>query len=264
MKAMKTLVLTSMIAAASISSASAAILVDISGSFNGDVLASSDTDSAGDGFGEFGSSGTADYKFRTDLSATPSFPASGGTFTADNSGPEFQLGPYNGNNAVMIEGSGSVTVDITNQSITTLYALHTAVFFNTSGDDDGTVTFNYTDASSSSALTWDLMDSDGRWGSEPVALTGSLDDLNGTSLFAGRQMYWGTFVNPDQGKTVDSITFSTVGHGDSDADFAVLALTNAIPEPSSAGSPCSERSRCWAVAALPEPLFKPTNLLSCS
>ncbi len=206
-----------------------ATVIDISSSFNGDGLAVDTDDNSGDAF--FGAS---QWKFRTDLASTPVFPSSGGAFTSQGVGPDFTFGSYAGNDMVKLDGEASVTIDIADQQIDTLYALHTAVGLSIA--TNGTFTFNYVGGSTSSGLVWDVRDSDGNHGSEPVALgDATIERMNDNVTSGSRDLFYATFVNPNQSLVVESVTFSTVGINDSNADYGIFALTVVpVPEPSSA------------------------------
>ena len=227
MKRQLHLALASLVTAGFASSAFAAP-IDISASFNGDGLAVDTNDNAGDAF--FGAS---QWKFRTDESSSPAFPASGGTFTSQGGGPDFTFGSYAGDDMVKIDGQGSVEINIADQQIDTLYALHTAIGLSVA--TNGTFTFNYVGGSSSTALVWDVRDSDGNHGSEPVALAdATIERMNDNVTSSSRDLFYATFVNPNQGLVVESVTFSTVGVNDSNADYGIFALDAVpVPEPGS-------------------------------
>jgi hypothetical protein len=119
--------------------------------------------------------------------------------------------------------------------------LFSAVGYNPTNSNDGTLTAHYADGSSD-ILPWDVRDSNGA-GSNSLALaaisgidlykagspTGSIIANNDRYLFYQNFLLDGT-------KSLGSLTFSTVGVGDAggDAQFGIYAINGiaGVPEPS--------------------------------
>lgn len=203
--------------------------IDISGSFNADTIATDTADSSGTGY-----RGTLNEKF---LAGTQ-FPGDG--ILVVPSGEIFELGPYDGDNTVLLDLNDTETIDVADALYSEISILHTAVGFNTiSGapnPTNGTATFFYTDGTSDSLL-WDVADNDGNnsQGLSASALTGlTVYRFGGTGGEWGGRRLWHQTFDVDGTKWLDRIEFSTIGVSDpgNDADFGIYAISGlVVPEP---------------------------------
>ena len=205
--------------------------IAIGHAFNADTIATSASDAAGAGY-----RGSLNEKFLT-----------GAQFPTDrvlrvSNGLSYPLGPYDGNNTILMDLNDTETIDIVDAQYTEISILHTAVGFNTidgaPNETNGILTLHYTDGTSDQML-WDLADNDGN-NSQFISLD-ALEDLtlfrfgDGGGQWGSRQLWSQTFA-VDGGRILDWLEFSTLGVSDpsNDADFGIYAISGVlIPEPAS-------------------------------
>lgn len=202
--------------------------VEISaGQYNADTLATSTSDSTGDG-----------YRAGNEMFLTNELPDGQHVEVGE---VQFALGDFDGNNTVKLGLDEMVTIDVEDRAFDAFSVLHTAVGFNVIGGNNlthGSVEFHYADGTVHT-FVWDVSDNDGNnsQGMSTDAVEGLvLRNLNTGAQAIGRQFWMQTF-DLDASLILDSIKFSTMGVIDgagADAEFGIYALSGstAIPVPS--------------------------------
>ena len=128
-----------------------------------------------------------------------------------NPNVQFQFAPYDGNNAVYIDGTGNVTLDLVNQ--TSFYSLQ---FLMTTRSMSWYAQLNFTDGSSTTTPEWSDPDWTNTGDAEDVCLTsyGLRKASDGSFYTGGIWMAERGYVlsADDREKTLESITFYTTGN----------------------------------------------------
>ena len=170
----------------------------------------------------------------------------------------FQLGPYDGDNTVLLDLGDSVTLDVTDGSYDAVSVLFSAVGLNAGSDTNGTATLHYGDGSSET-VTWDLVNNDGNrneGGAEVAVSKLNLKQFS-SALTAANRILASQIFETDDSKTLTSITLDTDGlvdpgwtytdselgtgqAGVGDAQVGVYAVSvgtqlAAVPEPAALG-----------------------------
>ncbi|MCC9603350.1 hypothetical protein LOC67_22600 [Stieleria sp. JC731] len=221
------------------------VVIDISTQFDRDTIAVSSEEPTG-----------SSYRNQSDVFVASGFvgptpPAGGAILPAPNAGfgeilagsRAYTIGPYNSpnvrqNNTWVIGLNSVEAIDIIDAKLSSVGVLFSAIGYNPTNTNNGLITFTYDDSTSESFL-WDVADSNGD-GLDGYAVTALADvDLfrasSGAFIVSDRNWYIQEFSGLDTTKSIDRISFSTVGVGDfsSDAEFGIYAIAaTAIPEPS--------------------------------
>ncbi len=177
----------------------------ISSAFDAKTIAATVDDASGIGYRS-----DNNEKFLADSldpdTSLPILPA-GGMLAGDIT---FQLGPYDGDNTVLLDLGDSVTLDVADGSYDAVSVLFSAVGLNTGSDTNGTATLNYGDGSSET-VTWDLVNNDGNrneGGSEVAVSKLQLKQFS-SDLTATNRILSSQIIETDDSKTLVSITLDT-------------------------------------------------------
>ncbi len=201
--------------------------IDISSKFNRDTIARNSSEPTGGGYRSLG-----DCFPTVAFQGSPNIPDNGEVVAGNQM---FTLGNFDAANTWILGVNQTSTLAVPVDTYSSLTMLFSASGYNFTSGHNGTLTANYTDGSSQ-VLMWDVRDSDGN-GNDGLAVTalGGMDFYRaGTGIIAtnNRSLYYQTF-DLDRNKFLASITLSTVGTDDPDAEHGVYAINaaSAVPEP---------------------------------
>jgi hypothetical protein len=213
--------------AAGASSLAIPVPIDISSKLNRDTIARNSSEPTSGGYRSLG-----DCFPTVSFQGSPNIPDNGEVAAANQ---VFALGNFDGNNTWILAVNQTSTLAVPVDTYSSLTMLFSASGYNFASGHNGTLTANYTDGSTQ-VLTWDVRDSNGA-GNDGLALTalGGMDFYRtGSGLIStnDRSLFCQTF-NLNRDKFLASITLSTVGTDDPDAQYGIYAINavSVVPEP---------------------------------